>query len=49
MKKKARECIAALMNYWRSVGLNVTLKAHVIEKHVCELNDSGELNTKKSY
>jgi len=37
-KTKAREAIDALSRHWRKMGLRVTLKAHVVEKHVNEFN-----------
>ena len=46
-KKKARESVDALSHYWRSVGLSVTLKAHVMEKHVSELNDKWGIGEKE--
>jgi len=39
-KTKALEAIEALACQWRRIGLNVTLKAHIMEKHVCESNVS---------
>jgi hypothetical protein len=35
------------MNYWRSVRLNVTLKALVMKKHVCEFNDRWGIGDKE--
>ena len=46
-KKKARESVDALSHYWRSVGLSVTLKAHVMEKHVSEFNDKWGIGEKE--
>ncbi len=46
-KKKSRESIVALMHYWRSVGQNVTLKAHAMEKHLCEFNDRWGIGDKE--
>jgi hypothetical protein len=37
-KIKAREAVDALSRHWRKMGLRVTLKAHVVEKHVNEFN-----------
>ena len=37
-KTKAEEAVMALANHWRNIGLSVTLKAHIMEKHVCEFN-----------
>jgi hypothetical protein len=38
-KLKAKESVAALSRHWRKVGLNVTLKEHIMEKHVCNFNE----------
>jgi hypothetical protein len=34
-KSKARQATLALSDHWRKIGLNITLKAHIMEKHVC--------------
>ncbi len=46
-KKKPRESVDALSHYWRSVGLSVTLKVHVMEKHVSEFNDKWGIGEKE--
>ncbi len=38
-KSKTKEAIDYLAKHWRHVGLSVTLKAHVLEKHVCDFNE----------
>jgi hypothetical protein len=38
-KCKASQAVLALTNYWRMVGLNVTLKSHMMEKYVCLFNN----------
>jgi len=46
-KKKTREAVEALARHWRAVGLNVTLKAHIMEKHTCEFNDKHGIGDKE--
>jgi len=38
-KQNAKKAVSALMAFWRSMSLNMTLKAHVIECHACPFND----------
>ncbi len=38
-KCKASQAVLTLSNYWRMVGLNFTLKAHIMEKHVYLFNN----------
>jgi hypothetical protein len=46
-KKKAKDAVEALSKQWREVGLSVTLKAHVMEKHVVPFNDKYGLGDKE--
>jgi hypothetical protein len=46
-KMKAREAVEALARHWRINGLNVTLKAHIMEKHVCDFNDKYGIGNKE--
>jgi hypothetical protein len=46
-KMKAREAVEALARHWRKNGLNVTLKAHIMEKHVCDFNDKYGIGNKE--
>ena len=46
-KYKARQATLALADLWRKVGLNVTLKAHIMEKHVCAFNDKWGIGDKE--
>ena len=48
MKKKARQAVNTLMHYWRNKsGLCVSFKGHVIEKYVCDFNDSYGVDDKE--
>lgn len=38
-KQKTREAVAALSYFWRKHNFNITLKAHIIERHACDFND----------
>ena len=38
-KKQATEAVTTLLHVWRKVGLNITLKAHIMEQHACSFND----------
>jgi hypothetical protein len=46
-KAKANKAVCALLAYWRKVGLNVTLKAHIMEKHVCLFNNKWGIGDKE--
>jgi hypothetical protein len=46
-KSKAREAVVALSNQWRMVGHNVTLNAHIMEKHVCGFNKKWGVGDKE--
>jgi hypothetical protein len=38
-RKNASEAASAPSNQWRKLGCNITLKTHIMEKYVCELNN----------
>jgi hypothetical protein len=40
-KSKSRKTTLALSDHWRKVGLDVTLKAHIMGKNVCTFNDKS--------
>jgi len=46
-KQQAREAVTALMQYWRKLGLVITLKAHVMETHVSNFNDKHGVGDKE--
>ena len=47
-KQEARQAVQTLMIYWRNkVGLTVSLKGHVMEKHACDFNDACGLGDKE--
>jgi len=46
-KLKAKESVTALSGHWGKVGLNVTLKAHIMEKHVCNFNEKWGIGEKE--
>jgi hypothetical protein len=47
-KLQAREAVSTLMNFWREqTGLSVSLKGHVMEKHVCNFNDASGIGDKE--
>jgi hypothetical protein len=46
-KEKTEEAVKALSSHWRNVGLSVSLKAHVMEKHVCEFNSNYGVGDKE--
>jgi hypothetical protein len=46
-KFKAKESVNALSLHWRNVGLNITLKAHIMEKHVCNFNEKWGVGEKE--
>jgi len=46
-KAKASKAVCALLAYRRKVGLNVTLKAHIMEKHVCPFNNKWGIGDKE--
>jgi hypothetical protein len=47
-KLQAGEAVSTLMNFWREqLGLSVSLKGHVMEKHVCNFNDAWGIGDKK--
>jgi hypothetical protein len=37
---QAREACGAMMREWREQGLKMTLKAHICEDHLCDINKS---------
>ena len=45
-KLKAKVSVAPLSGHWRNIGLNVTLKAHIMEIHVCNLNEKWGIGDK---
>jgi hypothetical protein len=48
VEKKAQQDVKTLMYYWRNKsGLSVSLKGHVMEKHVCDFNDSCGVGDKE--
>mgnify|MGYP000306260662 CR=1 FL=1 len=46
-KLKAREAVEALSKHWRSIGLSVTLKAHVLECHICDFHEKWGVGDKE--
>jgi hypothetical protein len=46
-KTKVREAVEAPVCHCRRIGLNVTLKGHIMEKHVCEFNDKYGIGDKE--
>ena len=46
-KLKAREAVEALSKHWRSIGLSVTLKAHVLECHICDFHEKWGVRDKE--
>ncbi len=46
-KSKTKEALDCLAKHWRHDGLSVTLKAHVLEKHVCDFNEQWRVGDKK--
>jgi hypothetical protein len=46
-KQQAREAVNALSQYWRKLGLGITLKAHIMEHHVCSFNDKYGVGDKE--
>jgi hypothetical protein len=46
-KAKASQAAEALSKNWRDVGLSVTLKAHVMEKHIVPYNNKYGLGDKE--
>lgn len=46
-KSKATKATIALAKHWRSAGFNMTLKAHIIEKHVCNFNEKWGIGDKE--
>jgi hypothetical protein len=46
-KKKASQAVNALSKHWKSIGLSVTLKVHVMEQHVVEYNNRNGLGEKE--
>lgn len=46
-EKKAREAVQALSKQWREIGLSITLKAHVMEVHTCDFNDTYGVGDKE--
>jgi hypothetical protein len=46
-KSKTKEAVDYLAKHWRNIGLSVTLKAHVLEKHVCAFNEKWGVGDKE--
>ncbi len=46
-KKKARDAVDALSKQWRDIGLSISLKAHVMEVHVCDFHDKCGVGDKE--
>jgi len=46
-KAQANKAVCALLAYWKKVGLNVTLKAHIMEKHLCWFNNKWGMGDKE--
>jgi hypothetical protein len=46
-KANAREAVNALSQHWRKLGLGITLKAHVMEYHLCTFNDKYGIGDKE--
>ncbi len=46
-KTKAEEAVNTLSRHWRKMGLRMTLKAHVVEKHVNDFNMKWGLGDKE--
>lgn len=46
-KEMAQQAVKTLMKYWREdAGLSVSLKGHVMEKHVCDFNNAWGVGDK---
>ena len=46
--QKAQQAVCTLMNFWRTkLQLSVSLKGHVMEKHVCDYNDAYGVGDKE--
>jgi len=44
----AQQAVKTLMKYWREeAGLSVSLKGHVMEKHVCDFNNAWGVGDKE--
>jgi hypothetical protein len=44
----AQQAVKTLMKYWREdAGLSVSLKGHVMEKHVCDFNNAWGVGGKE--
>jgi hypothetical protein len=47
-KEKAQQAVKTLIKYWREeAGLSVSLKEHVMEKHVCDFNNAWGIGDKE--
>ncbi len=46
-KRKAREAVEAISQNWRTIGLSISLKAHVLEKHTCDFHDEWGVGDKE--
>ena len=46
-KKRAREAVEAISKNWRMMGLSISLKAHVLEKHTCDFHDEWGVGDKE--
>jgi hypothetical protein len=47
-KEMAQQAVKMLMKYWREdAGLSVSLKGHVMEKHVCDFNNTWGVGDKE--
>ena len=47
-KQRARESMSILLAHWKFTGHSVSLKAHVMEKHVCTYNENGVQGIRKN-
>jgi hypothetical protein len=43
---KAGQATLSLLDHWRKEGPNITLKAHIMEKHVCTFNERWGIGDK---
>jgi hypothetical protein len=46
-KKQATEAVTTLLHVWGKVGLNIILKAHIMEQHACSFNDKQGVGDKE--
>ena len=44
---QSKRVCGSLIGHWRKVGLNVTLKGHIMEKHVCAFNEKWGIGEKE--